>query len=458
MFEGMPKAPEAGEEPGLSVSRPSFARSAITTYGTNLAVALLSFVSVLITARTLGADGRGDIAFLTTVAYLTSQLSTMGVAQANANFGAREPGLSPKLAGTSLALAIGLGLSAALVLGGLMVVFPDLGGDAGVGLLIIVLASIPMLILQEYLMFLVQAHYGFNVTNIAWLITPVTNVTLNGVFALLGILTVTSAVASWIGGMVLATMVLAWAVARRVGGFGRPDRALSRRMLSFGLKAHLGRAMLFGNYRADQWILGVIAGSTELGLYSVAVAWSEVLFFLPTTLVAVTRPDLVRATAEEARRRSLVVLRGALTLTLICAAIMILAAPILCTTIFGEDFSGSVDMLRVLCLGALGITTLKLLGTALTAQGRPLLETAGVAVAFVTVFALDFLLIPAHGGLGASIASAASYILGGVAVAVIFARALGARASEMIPRPGDLVLLISTVNRRFRPAAPVPGE
>ena len=108
-------------------------------------------------------------------------------------------------------------------------------------------------------------------------------------------------------------------------------------MLSFGLKAHLGRAMLFGNYRADQWILGVIAGSTELGLYSVAVAWSEVLFFLPTTLVAVTRPDLVRATAEEARRRSLVVLRGALTLTLICAAIMILAAPILCTTIFGDE-------------------------------------------------------------------------------------------------------------------------
>ena len=106
----------------------------------------------------------------------------------------------------------------------------------------------------------------------------------------------------------------------------------------------------------------------------------------------------------------------------------------------------------MLCLGALGITTLKLLGNALTAQRRPLLETAGVAVAFVTVFALDFLLIPAHGGLGASIASAASYTLGGLAVAVIFARALGARPSEMIPGPADLILLVSSLNRRFRPA------
>ena len=103
--------------------------------------------------------------------------------------------------------------------------------------------------------------------------------------------------------MLLGTLVLAWAVARRLGGFGRPDPALAReRMLAFGLKAHLGRAMLFGNYRADQWILGVIAGSKELGLYSVAVAWSEVLFFLPTTLVAVQRPDLVRASPEEARQ------------------------------------------------------------------------------------------------------------------------------------------------------------
>ncbi len=458
MFDRMPKAPEAGGEAPSSVTRPSFARSAVTTYGTNLGVALLSFVSVLITARALGASGRGDIALLTTVAYLTSQLSTMGVAQANANFAAREPELSPRLAGTSLVLAIGLGLSSALILGGLMVAFPDLGAEAGVGLMIIVLASIPMLILQEYLMFLVQAHYGFNVTNIAWLITPVVNVTVNGAFAAFGILTVTSAVCSWIGGMLLATMLLSWAVARRVGGFGRPDRTLAKRMLSFGLKAHLGRAMLFGNYRADQWILGVIAGSTELGLYSVAVAWSEVLFFLPTTLVAVTRPDLVRATAEEARRRSLIVLRGALTLTLFCAVIMIVAAPLLCTTVFGNDFSGSVSMLRVLALGALGITTLKLLGNTLTAQRRPLLETAAVAVAFVTVFALDFILIPAHGGLGASIASAASYTLGGVAVAVIFARALGARVSEMVPRPGDLIFLYGSVTGRFRPAAQAPGE
>jgi PST family polysaccharide transporter len=229
-------------------------------------------------------------------------------------------------------------------------------------------------------------------------------------------------------------------------------------MLSFGIKAHLGRAMLFGNYRADQWILGVMASSKELGLYSVAVAWSEVLFFLPTTLVSVQRPDLVRSSPEEARQRAAVVLRGALALTLACTVAMVLLAPVLCTTVFGEEFSGSVEMLRVLALGSFGIATLKLLGNALTAQRRPLLETGAVSVAFVTVFALDFALIPNHGGLGAAIASAVSYTAGGIAAAVIFGRALGATANDLVPRPGDVMALGRSVRGRFRPARPAPGE
>jgi Na+-driven multidrug efflux pump len=115
-------------------------------------------------------------------------------------------------------------------------------------------------------------------------------------------------------------------------------------------------------------------------------------------------------------------------------------------------------MLRVLCLGSFGIATLKLLGNALTAQRRPLLETGAVAVAFVTVFALDFALIPDHGGLGASIASAASYTLGGLAAAVIFGRTLGAGVRDLIPRPSDVVALWRSVAGRFRPAGPAPGE
>ena len=83
-----------------------------------------------------------------------------------------------------------------------------------------------------------------------------------------------------------------------------------------------------------------MSSSKELGLYSVAVAWSEVLFFLPTTLVAVQRPDLVTGKPRGGQGASPQVLRGALALTLACTVVIVVLAPFLCTTIFGRASRG----------------------------------------------------------------------------------------------------------------------
>src|SRR5207245_4415625 len=106
------------------------------------------------------------------------------------------------------------------------------------------------------------------------------------------------------------------------------------------------------------------------------------------------------------------------------------------------------SQLRILAVGAFGIVALKLLGNALTAQGKPMLETAAVGVAFVATVALDILLIPGHGGVGASVASTLAYSAGGIAVVAIFARALGVPARELLPRPRQALALWRTARRR----------
>jgi O-antigen/teichoic acid export membrane protein len=307
--------------------------------------------------------------------------------------------------------------------------------------------------------FLVQADYGFGLTNLVWLITPVANVTLNGILALTGVLSVATAVATWVGGEVLGTIILVWYVARRLAGFGRPDWGVARRTLSFGLRSHAGRIMLLGNYRLDQWILGAVAGSRELGLYSVAVAWSSALFYLPTTLTSVQRPDLVRANQEDAARRASLIFRTAVLVTVVPALVMIAAAPFLCATIMGEAFRGSIDDLRILTLGVFGVIALKLLGNAITAQRKPGLASIAIGIGFACTVVLDILLIPRYGGLGAALASSVAYTLGGVIIAIIFIRALRGRPSELVPRAKDLPSLwkeAQSLLRRPPPPAPAP--
>lgn len=427
--------------------RPRLLRSGLMTYGTSVGAAALGLVNVLVMARALGPAGRGDVAFLTTMAFLTTQLASFGVDQANVNFAGRDPSLGPSLATNSLILAAVLGTLAAGAVALLVVIVPGAGGDVAAGQRWLVLAALPALIFNVFSVQLVAAHYRFVVMNMAYLIPPILNAVVNGALALAGVLSVTWAVSVWVGGQLLATALVVGYLVRRVHGFGRPDRALARRMLGFGVRAHGGRVMLLGNYRLDQWILGAVSGSTELGLYSVAVAWSEGLFFLPNALASVQRPDLVRADPRRAAEEVTAAFRVVALVTVILAVLLIALAPVLCVTIFGPKFSGSVDDLRLLVFGGFGIAALKMFGSALTAQRRPLLETAAVAVAFVSIVVLDVLLIPAHGGVGAAIASSISYALGGVAVVWLFTRTLQVRARDLIPRPRDVVWLFE----RLRP-------
>ena len=101
------------------------------------------------------------------------------------------------------------------------------------------------------------------------------NFAVNALLAALGLITVGTALLAWLAGQLLATALLAAYVHRRLVGFGRPKGDLARESFAFGLRAHAGRVMKTGNYRLDQWLLGSIAGTRELGLYSVAVAWAK---------------------------------------------------------------------------------------------------------------------------------------------------------------------------------------
>jgi O-antigen/teichoic acid export membrane protein len=445
-----------GEELGASLlrRRRSPVVNVVATYGTNVAGSVLGLVNVLIVARALGPDGRGSVAFVLTMAMLVSQLSNLGVQTAVMNFGGAERRLLPKLAGTSIALSLVLSALAVGVVAALVELFPAVGGHVDAGTRWIALGCVPALVLSYYLYMLVLVEYRFAIGNAVLLIAPVASVAANAGLASAGVLTVRAAVVSWAAGQLLGLLLLVWYVHRRLGGFGRADRRLAGRMIGFGIKTHAGQIGMVGNYRLDQWLLGSISGARALGLYSVAVAWAEVLFFLPNALATVQRPDLVRADRAEASRQASIGFRAGAVLTLVSAVVMIGAAPFLCVTVFGSAFEGSVRDLRILALGAFGIAAIKQLGAALTSQNRPLLETAGILAAFAVTAVTDILLIPSHADLGASIASTVSYSAGGLAMAVLFVRALGGRPSDLVPRRSDLRWCWAAIRSRTRRSAP----
>jgi O-antigen/teichoic acid export membrane protein len=446
-----------------AAKRGSAASATMIVYGTSLIVAVLSLMNVLIVSRVLGPAGRGGVAFLTAVSWITSSLASGGVEEANANLGATIPEQRKSLATNSVILACllgGLAMGFVLLLVDLV---PPAGGGESSGLLWLAIGSLPILILNLYLRWLVRADYAFGITNIALLITPIANVTINALLAFLGLLSVGTAFATWVAGQTASTVLLAWYVARRQGGFGRPDIRLMRRALGFGLKTQVGRVMLLGNFRLDQWLLGAMAGARELGLYSVAVAWSEALWYLPTAVKFVQRPYLVRSGRQDAARQTAAGFRAATLATAVMGAVMVAAAPFLCETIFGPRFHGSVLMLRILVPGAFGVLALTVFGNALVAKNRPVLSSIALGGGFAFTIVLDVILIPAHGGVGAALASTTAYTAAGVVMGIFFKRALEARTRDLIPTTRDLRWALARSRgllrlTRWSGRAPGPGD
>ncbi len=443
-------------DPTTASGRGSLLGAAAMTYGSEVLTAALSLGNALIISRGLGASGRGEVAFLTAMAYLTSSLATIGVQEAIGNIVGRSPERRRALAGNAVMLALLFGGAAIIAVGALIALVPRAAGDSDTLLRWLALASIPMLILQVFLRYLVQADYRFGVANAALVVPAVLNVVINGAMAAIGDISIASALIVWIGGQALSTVLLGAYVASKLMGFGRPDRALARESIVFGAKSHVGRVMLLGNYRMDAWILFALAGSTELGLYSVAVAWAEAAYFLPTALSAVQRPDLVRANRNDAGTLGAAVFRIAVASTALLVIGLVVAAPFLCVVIFGNEFRGSVDDLQILALGAFGVIAMKQLASALTAQGFPTRSSIALGVGFVVTIILDIVLIPDYGGRGAAIASTVAYTAGGLAAAVLFSRTLATPLSQLIPRVSDVTSFAHTIRsiiRRLRRGA-----
>jgi len=398
----------------------------------------ISFGNIVLIARGLGVEGRGEIAFLTAIATTTAYLGGLGVQDANANFAGMTPGLRRALASNSLLLAAVYG-GVAIILGlALFAAIPSIGGTLHTSLISVALFNVPLLILRDYFQLLLQADHRFTITNMLQLVMSIGNLVVNVALLLTGIMTVLNVMVVWMVIHVLVITAFVWYIAARGAGFGRPDLSLARSSTLFGLQSQIGGIMQIGIYRLDHWLVGAIAGTRELGYYSIAVDWSESLWYLPSAVASVQRPRLVRASRREAVVETLRGCRMALLATLPLAVGMFLFAPLLCAIALGAEYYDASQQLRVLVLGVGGVVTLKLLGHALLAQGLPMLETISIGMSFITMLGLDLLLIPEHGALGAAVASTLSYTVGGIFVSIVFARVFGAGLREFLPQEGEL--------------------
>lgn len=345
-------------------------------------------VSGVIAARILGVEARGQLALLWIVALVLTQVGLLGLPLAVTYWIARQPASARAIVRLLVCPAV---LQAVMLVGTQAVVlYLVMGGEeravrvAG----LYTLGVIPALLAHQYARALLQGQRRFLAFNIVR--------TLPGSFYTVAIVILfvssdgdlPTVALVWTSAYIVGAVVsLGYALCGLPSDADVPHDAPSRiEMIRFGLTAMLGSASPLDTFQLDQAVVGFFISPVALGLYVVAVAFTNLPRFVAQSVGFVAFPYVAARSDVSAARRTMWRFAG---LALLACGVMVAAleglADQLVPLFFGPEFSASTAILRILLVSALLAGLRRVLADGARGAGRPGLGTLAEVVSWASL-------------------------------------------------------------------------
>ncbi|WP_374471625.1 oligosaccharide flippase family protein [Phenylobacterium sp.] len=371
---------------------------------------LVNFVTGVITARALGAEGRGVYAAATAWATLLSSAAVVGLSDAVLIHVRKTPEHARALFLCGVLAAL---LLATLMCGAAFVFMPLLLGSHGAAALDLARATLILAHFTAVGMIMRQVFAGqgrYLAANLAAFLPFALHAVLLISCLLLGRLDVTAAIVCVVGGTVLALLALLPALLKELKGPLTGMRQAWRSLVAFARRAAPADLFALGTSWADKLILIPLLPAAQLGIYVVAANLSRILIiFTPATGI------LLSAMSGQNRERSAHLHHLALRLTIASyiplVALTFLLDRLVMTVFYGAEFLAAVAVFRVLVVEAVLNRVATVTSQLYLSVGRPTLNSVIRGVELALVLVLMVVLAPRYGPMGAALGLLAGTIV-----------------------------------------------
>jgi O-antigen/teichoic acid export membrane protein len=416
-------------------------KDTVITFATRIGLLVLSSVVAIVTARLLGAAGRGVYYLLITYLGALILLGSLGLEVSNVYFGAKNVDDRPSIFWNSVISGAALG-SLLIVAGwGLYVISPKAFREVDPRLLTLALMALPFMMVSRFLVGLVlglQQIIAYNVLN-----------TLERALVVVLFLSflmrwpqVRVAIAAYVSVQIVLA-VITFSCLTKIGLAGSrisPKWSLMRDAVPFGIKSQAGNVLQFLNYRLAAFVINYFINPAQVGIYSIALVLGESLWHLSNSVATVILP---RISASPSLERSAMLAsrstRASLVFTALLAVCIMFVSPWLISVLFGSDFGPAAQALAILLPGIVVFSTANVLASYIAGSGYPQYNTlvGGAALGVTVIGNLSF--VPRWGINGAALASTLSYVATTLG-SLYFYRRLSGRSvrTTLIPTRQDL--------------------
>jgi O-antigen/teichoic acid export membrane protein len=407
-------------------------RRVATAAGLYLSVAL-GILGTIAAARILGLGDFGRFATVMAVVGLAQTLLDLTVEESLTKFGfryvaAEDWGRLQRLFRRALELKlVGGGLATVLLL--LLAPIADTVFDAdGLAAPMVAAAALPLLAAPENVSasaLLLRGRYDLR----GWLLSVTMGIRLAAILvgASFGL---TETLAALAVGQLAATGIAGTAgmvaLRRFPIGEGRALGSDRREIVSFVLQSSIATGVISLRAALTPVLLGVVAGTTQVGYYRVALAPQSGFSAAsaPVRLVLLTEQ-----TRDWEHGREQTVLRGvkryslgAAAVALVSLPVFLLAMPWLVRVVFGAEYLPAVDAARIVLVSAAVLLVLGWSKSLPVTIGRPRLRIVTHSLEAVVLLPLVLVLGATYGVTGAAVAILVSTLVFALAWIVILAR------------------------------------
>jgi O-antigen/teichoic acid export membrane protein len=390
----------------------SIRRSQVASTGaTDLMLVALSTVSGILVARQLGPTGRGEFAVAILWPSVIAAFGMLGVKEALTYARARASYPQAVLVGTALELAFVQSVLL-VILGGLLIPWltraqSQVVTQAGLMFLLV----IPANLVAQYALGLLQGSLEIPVFNMLRLTVGIVYLVALLVLWAMTAMSVWNVTLGLLAANTCTALAALLVILRKCGVQWTFEFSLYRRILSYGLRSHVGSMSSIVNQRADQMLMAVLVAPEQLGWYAVAVNISSLARLPSGVFATLAFPKVAAATHAEQRR--LTGLYSRLNATSSCGVglVLMFTLPILVPLVYGSAYTPSILPAEILVVATIVVAVGQAWAGSLRGLGRPSEPAKAELISLIaTVVGLVLLLEP-FGIVGAALTSLAAYLM-----------------------------------------------
>ena len=442
---------QAGNESNLNQRQfGGFIYQATHTFFTRGLMIPVAIVTGVLVARFLGPEGKGIIAILSAPVMLVCAFGEFGIRQATGYLIGKKEYDPKDIQASMLALFCvtgTLGFAATLIAYAFLGTF-----EHGLGVNLLFACTVPIILLRRFANGLLlgrQMITGMNYIEI-----------LDRVTLLLGILGLVvwlqhgvfgAGLAYFLGSLVSASMLL-FLISRFASLKPRWVTPIPLELLRKGILYAASLFFISLNGRIGILMLGAIRDESQVGIYSVGISISEMIWQIPLSLGVVLFARSLSWSPRQARHRLdhvLLLLRIMFPVSALCAGGLFLVSHFLVPVLYGKEFTDSIAVLAWLLPGTVPMTLFLFMHFYAAGQGNPQLALNGFIPAVILSILLNLYLIPKFGYLGAAFSSTFSYAFGSTVYVFFFRKIYPCRILDIIAlRRSDIVYLWNLRNSK----------